>query len=598
MHRSPFRLRCRSVPSPSRDSLVARAGRGDRADTGRDDGRPTARVAQPVGLDGCRRPGRVGRVPREWRRAVRHDGRPRRRRFLVYVSEPSTTVQARARPADAVGEGPDRRQVAPPSVDAWISRRIRTQEVVRGEAADTVRADSADPSTRRRSAPADPRRRATAASDEVSSHLMSRTAIEDATSGSSGCTQGSPNSIDGSTTACAPGSPTRRSPATEPGTNSRPDSSMRGPAASPTGSGGSPGSSVPRRTGMARCSPNSACCTCCRRPPGGSDRCRIRSPMPWPPPSAGRCVRPTCSAACPTPTSGSSPAAATPARIASRCAGTGCVGANSGRWALVLSFAAYRQSLDTSLEVGTSVHADLHRYPGPALRALVGVRHAEPVDRAIPPAVDVAGACDEIGSILVGEPWLDRVPVTVRAAVSRAGSGWVLTDDTGSLPLLPGRSIATLLAVSGGGPGRRDRRVDAARRRAADDPSPRPFDRHRPPCRRLLRERRMTPTPTPPRFALQFRWAVPTELSRKPSGEVGEMTMADHWRELVTTAMLGTDRRDPPPADRTARRCGGRRPAPCAVGADAGSGGGVHRDSARRRAPGPAGRPAPGARRR
>ncbi len=127
-------------------------------------------------------------------------------------------------------------------------------------------------------------------------------------------------------------------------------------------------------------------------------------------------------------------------------------GANSGRWALVLSFAAYRQSLDTSLEVGTSVHADLHRYPGPALRALVGIRHAEPVDRAIAPSVDVAGACDEIGSILVGEPWLDRVPVTVRAAVSHAGSGWVLTDDTGSLPLLPGRSMDTLLAVSAGEP--------------------------------------------------------------------------------------------------------------------------------------------------
>ena len=26
------------------------------------------------------------------------------------------------------------------------------------------------------------------------------------------------------------------------------------------------------------------------------------------------------------------------------------------------------------------------------------------------------------------------------------------------------------------------------------------------------------------------------------------MTMAEHWRELVTTAMLGTDRRDPPAA--------------------------------------------------
>ncbi len=127
-------------------------------------------------------------------------------------------------------------------------------------------------------------------------------------------------------------------------------------------------------------------------------------------------------------------------------------GVNSGRWALVLSFAAYRQSLDTSLEVGTSVHADLHRYPGPALRALVGVRHGDPLEPARPPAVDVAGACDEIGSLLVGEPWLDRVPVTVRAAVAPAGSGWVLTDDTGSLPLLGGRSMSTLLAISAGAP--------------------------------------------------------------------------------------------------------------------------------------------------
>jgi len=125
-------------------------------------------------------------------------------------------------------------------------------------------------------------------------------------------------------------------------------------------------------------------------------------------------------------------------------------GANSGRWALVLSFAAYRQSLDTSLLVGTSLRADLHRYPGPALRALVGVRHADPLDAARPPAADVAGACDEIGSILVGEPWLDRVPATVRGAVTRSGSGWVLTDDTGSLPLLGGRSMATLLAISSG----------------------------------------------------------------------------------------------------------------------------------------------------
>jgi hypothetical protein len=135
-------------------------------------------------------------------------------------------------------------------------------------------------------------------------------------------------------------------------------------------------------------------------------------------------------------------------------------GAESGSWALVLSFAAYRQSLDTSLEVGTAFDGDLHRYPGPALRALVGMRHGDPIDGVVPPACSVAGACDQIGMLLAGEPWLDRVPVTVRAAVTPAGSGWLLTDDTGSLPLVradrssggPGGDLATLVAVSAGQP--------------------------------------------------------------------------------------------------------------------------------------------------
>ena len=136
-------------------------------------------------------------------------------------------------------------------------------------------------------------------------------------------------------------------------------------------------------------------------------------------------------------------------------------GVESGRWALVLSFAAYRQSLDTSLVVGSGMRADLHRYPGPALRALVGERHGDWVVAARPPASDVAGACDAIGELLVGEPWLDRVPFTVRAAVTATADGWALTDDTGSLPLLRpnhwgshtvDRSLAVLLAVSGGRP--------------------------------------------------------------------------------------------------------------------------------------------------
>jgi hypothetical protein len=127
-------------------------------------------------------------------------------------------------------------------------------------------------------------------------------------------------------------------------------------------------------------------------------------------------------------------------------------GATSGRWALLLSFAAYRQSLDTSLTIGTALTADLHRYPGPALRALIGARHGEPTGPARPPAVDVVSACDEIGGMLANEPWLDRVPFTVDASIAADGSRFAFTDGGGTLPLIAGgRSLATLLAVAGGG---------------------------------------------------------------------------------------------------------------------------------------------------
>lgn len=131
-------------------------------------------------------------------------------------------------------------------------------------------------------------------------------------------------------------------------------------------------------------------------------------------------------------------------------------GTGSGRWAMVLSFAAYQQSLDDSFVPGTVVHADLHRYPGGSLRALAGERHADPLPFAIaggPSAATVAGACDEIGSVVADEPWLERFPATVLAAPSVLDGRWVLTDHTGSLPLVgPDRALAALLAASSGAP--------------------------------------------------------------------------------------------------------------------------------------------------
>jgi hypothetical protein len=129
-------------------------------------------------------------------------------------------------------------------------------------------------------------------------------------------------------------------------------------------------------------------------------------------------------------------------------------GTRSGRWAMLLSFAAYRQSLDDSFVPGTVVHADLHRYPGGSLRALAGERYADPLPFAPgTTAVTVAAACDEIGGAVAQEPWLERFPATVLGTPSVLDGRWVLTDPTGSLPLIGSDgALATLLAASCGAP--------------------------------------------------------------------------------------------------------------------------------------------------
>ena len=121
-------------------------------------------------------------------------------------------------------------------------------------------------------------------------------------------------------------------------------------------------------------------------------------------------------------------------------------------WAMVLSFAAYRQVLDSSFVVGTKVHADVFHYPGvSALRVLVGRQHAHAEPAGVPSGATIAEACAQVGGALGSEPWLDRYPVCVVAAPTRTGGKWLLTDHTGSLPLADGvGGVATLLACSGG----------------------------------------------------------------------------------------------------------------------------------------------------
>jgi hypothetical protein len=136
---------------------------------------------------------------------------------------------------------------------------------------------------------------------------------------------------------------------------------------------------------------------------------------------------------------------------------TWLLGRDTGQWALVLAFAAFGESLDEHPPVGTVLHADLHHFPGRVpLRALIGVEHEPATDDLDgPQPSSIAGTVADAGWALAREPWLERWPGVVLAApaVSRGTvAGWVLVDDTGSLPLVPGRGLVTLLAASGGRP--------------------------------------------------------------------------------------------------------------------------------------------------
>jgi hypothetical protein len=128
-------------------------------------------------------------------------------------------------------------------------------------------------------------------------------------------------------------------------------------------------------------------------------------------------------------------------------------GTRSGRWAMLLWFAAYRQSLDASWQVGTVVEADIHRYPGGSLRCLPGRRYSDPVALPAIGGTTIAALCDGVGAMVAGEPWAERLPATVTATPTVAGGRWLLVDHTGALPLVDDPVLlGTLLAASAGSP--------------------------------------------------------------------------------------------------------------------------------------------------
>lgn len=122
-------------------------------------------------------------------------------------------------------------------------------------------------------------------------------------------------------------------------------------------------------------------------------------------------------------------------------------GCDTGRPALLLSYAGPGQFLAGGFVPGTAVAADLCFYPGAtALRAQVAGR-ADVVDR-IPRADTIARALDGWAAALAGDPWLDRWPMLLEAVVPTPTHA--VESEAAALPLT-GENWP-LIAAAGGRP--------------------------------------------------------------------------------------------------------------------------------------------------
>jgi hypothetical protein len=128
-------------------------------------------------------------------------------------------------------------------------------------------------------------------------------------------------------------------------------------------------------------------------------------------------------------------------------------GARTGRFALVLSFAAVGESLDNSLTVGSQTDADLAFYPAAVpLRALVKTRY-DTIQADAPPGGAIGGLLAEYATALGQDPWLDTWPALLEVTPARAPLPCVSDAAGDALPLHPGAADRwPLFALSGGRP--------------------------------------------------------------------------------------------------------------------------------------------------
>jgi SWIM zinc finger len=134
---------------------------------------------------------------------------------------------------------------------------------------------------------------------------------------------------------------------------------------------------------------------------------------------------------------------------------TWLLGEDSRRYALILQFAASGTPFTESFVSGTVVEGELAFYPGAyPLRAVVRSR-AGKATRAeeLPGHGTLEAFLEHNSTATAGQPWLERLPVTLEAVVPLLNGGrWLVRDRDGEVLTLAGGAYWTLLSLSGGHP--------------------------------------------------------------------------------------------------------------------------------------------------
>jgi hypothetical protein len=134
---------------------------------------------------------------------------------------------------------------------------------------------------------------------------------------------------------------------------------------------------------------------------------------------------------------------------------TWLLGADTLRYALILQFAASGTPFTESFVSGTVVGGELAFYPGAyPLRAVVRSR-ADVATRAgeLPGHGTLEAFLDHASTVTAGQPWLERLPVTLEAVVPLLDEGrWLIRDRDGEALPLTGGDHWSLLSLSGGHP--------------------------------------------------------------------------------------------------------------------------------------------------